>query len=44
MLPLSFKEYISAFKDTKESKDRLFLEYMKKWWNAWKYINIRNKP
>lgn len=29
MLPLSFKEYISAFKDTKESKDRLFLEYMK---------------
>ena len=29
MLPLSFKEYLSAFKDKTESKDRLFLEYMK---------------
>jgi len=29
MLPLSFKEYSSAFKDKSESKDRLFLEYMK---------------
>ena len=29
MLPLSFKEYISAFKDKNESKDRLLLEYMK---------------
>lgn len=29
MLPLSFKEYLSAFKDKNESKDRLFLEYMK---------------
>ena len=29
MLPLSFKEYCSAFKDINESKDRLFLEYMK---------------
>ena len=29
MLPLSFKEYCSAFKEKNESKDRLFLEYMK---------------
>lgn len=29
MLPLSFKEYLSAFPDRKESKDRLFLEYIK---------------
>lgn len=29
MLPLSFKEYISAFKDKNESKDRLLLEYMR---------------
>ena len=29
MLPLSFKEYYSFFKDKNESKDRLFLEYMK---------------
>ena len=29
MLPLSFKEYCSAFKEKSESKDRLFLEYMK---------------
>ena len=29
MLPLSFKEYLSAFKDKNESKDRLFLEYMR---------------
>ena len=29
MLPLSFKEYLSAFKDKNESKDRLLLEYMK---------------
>ena len=29
MLPLSFKEYLSAFKDRNESKDRMFLEYMK---------------
>ena len=29
MLPLSFKEYISAFSEKNESKDRLFLEYMK---------------
>jgi len=29
MLPLSFKEYCSAFEEKKESKDRLFLEYMK---------------
>ena len=29
MLPLSFKEYYSAFKEKNESKDRLFLEYMK---------------
>ncbi len=29
MLPLSFKEYISAFLERNESKDRLFLEYMK---------------
>ena len=29
MLPLSFKEYYSAFKNKNESKDRLFLEYMK---------------
>ena len=28
MLPLSFKEYLSAFNDRKESEDRLFLEYM----------------
>ena len=26
MLPLSFKEYLSAFKDKNESKDRIFLE------------------
>lgn len=29
MLPLSFKEYISAFENRNDSKDRLFLEYMK---------------
>ena len=29
MLPLSFKEYCSAFEEKNESKDRLFLEYMK---------------
>ena len=29
MLPLSFKEYLSAFQNENESKDRLFLEYMK---------------
>jgi len=29
MLPLSFKEYCSAFEGKNESKDRLFLEYMK---------------
>ena len=29
MLPLSFKEYCSAFEEKSESKDRLFLEYMK---------------
>ncbi len=29
MLPLSFKEYMSAFPDRKEAQDRLFLEYMK---------------
>ena len=29
MLPLSFKEYLSAFTDKNESKDRLLLEYMK---------------
>ena len=29
MLPLSFKEYISAFKDKNESRDRLLLEYMR---------------
>ena len=29
MLPLSFKEYLSAFSDKKESKDREFLEYLK---------------
>lgn len=29
MLPLSFKEYLSAFKEVNESKDRLLLEYMK---------------
>lgn len=29
MLPLSFKEYLSAFPDRKESTDRMFLEYMK---------------
>ena len=29
MLPLSFKEYLSAFKDKNESKDRIFLEYMR---------------
>ena len=28
MLPLSFKEYFTAFKNSNESKDRLFLEYM----------------
>ena len=28
MLPLSFEEYLSAFKDNNESKDRLLLEYM----------------
>ena len=29
MLPLSFKEYLSAFPDKKESRDRIFLEYMR---------------
>ena len=29
MLPLSFKEYVSVFKDKSDGKDRLFLEYMK---------------
>lgn len=29
MLPLSFKEYLSAFPDRKESEDRIFLEYMR---------------
>ena len=29
MLPLSFKEYLSAFPNRKESIDRIFLEYMK---------------
>lgn len=29
MLPLSFKEYLSAFSNKKESKDREFLEYLK---------------
>ena len=29
MLPLSFKEYLSAFPDKKENKDRAFLEYLK---------------
>ena len=29
MLPLSFKEYCSAFEEKNESKDRLFLEYIK---------------
>lgn len=29
MLPLSFKEYLSVFNDKNESKDRLFLEYMR---------------
>ena len=29
MLPLSFNEYCSAFKEKNESKDRLLLEYMK---------------
>ena len=29
MLPLSFKEYLSAFTEKNESKDRLLLEYMK---------------
>ena len=29
MLPLSFKEYCSAFEEKGQSKDRLFLEYMK---------------
>ena len=29
MLPLSFKEYCSAFEEKNESKDRLFLEHMK---------------
>lgn len=28
MLPLSFKEYLSAFQGRNESKDRLFLEYL----------------
>ena len=28
MLPLSFKEYLSAFPNRNESEDRLFLEYM----------------
>lgn len=28
MLPLSFKEYLSAFSEKKENKDRLFLEYL----------------
>lgn len=28
MLPLSFKEYLSAFQNRNESEDRLFLEYM----------------
>lgn len=28
MLPLSFKEYLSAFQARNESKDRLFLEYL----------------
>ena len=29
MLPLSFKEYLSAFNYSEKSKDRIFLEYMK---------------
>lgn len=29
MLPLSFKEYLSAFSNRKESQDRIFLEYMR---------------
>lgn len=29
MLPLSFKEYLSAFSYDEKSKDRIFLEYMK---------------
>lgn len=29
MLPFSFKEYLSAFPDRKEVKDRVFLEYMR---------------
>lgn len=29
MLPLSFKEYISALKNSKDNADRIFLEYMR---------------
>lgn len=29
MLPLSFREYLSAFPSKKESRDRIFLEYMR---------------
>lgn len=29
MLPLSFREYLSAFPNKKESRDRIFLEYMR---------------
>ncbi len=29
MLPLSFKEYLSAFKNRQEGTDRIFMEYMK---------------
>ena len=29
MLPLSFKEYLSAFPNKKESRDRIFLDYMR---------------
>lgn len=29
MLPLSFREYLSAFPEKKESADRMFLEYMR---------------
>lgn len=29
MLPLSFKEYLSAFPEKEKSEDRMFLEYMK---------------
>ena len=44
MLPLSFKEYISAFENRNDSKDRLFLEYMKNGGMPGNISILKNNP